>query len=31
VFEVDEGTPPQEKILSESVAPTTTRRRIIVE
>jgi phosphopantothenoylcysteine decarboxylase/phosphopantothenate--cysteine ligase len=31
VFEVDEGTPPQERVLSESVAPTTTRRRIIVE
>ncbi|HMG85306.1 MAG TPA: bifunctional phosphopantothenoylcysteine decarboxylase/phosphopantothenate--cysteine ligase CoaBC [Terracidiphilus sp.] len=31
VFEVDEGTPPQEKVLSESVAPTTARRRIIVE
>ena len=31
VFEVDEGMPPQEKVLSESVAPTTTRRRIIVE
>jgi phosphopantothenoylcysteine decarboxylase/phosphopantothenate--cysteine ligase len=30
VFEVDEGTP-QEKVLSESVAPSTTRRRIIVE
>ncbi|MGA8086011.1 MAG: bifunctional phosphopantothenoylcysteine decarboxylase/phosphopantothenate--cysteine ligase CoaBC [Terracidiphilus sp.] len=30
VFEVDEGTP-QEKVLIESVAPTTTRRRIIVE
>ena len=30
VFEVDEGTP-QEKVLSESVAPATTRRRIIVE
>ena len=31
VFEVDEGTPPQERVLSESVAPPTTRRRIIVE
>jgi phosphopantothenoylcysteine decarboxylase / phosphopantothenate---cysteine ligase len=30
VFEVDEGTP-QEKVLSESVAPVTSRRRIIVE
>jgi phosphopantothenoylcysteine decarboxylase/phosphopantothenate--cysteine ligase len=30
VFEVDEGTP-QEKVLSESVAPTSSRRRIIVE
>lgn len=31
VFEVDEGTPAQERVLSESVAPPTTRRRIIVE
>ncbi len=31
VFEVDEGTPPQDRVLSESVAPPTTRRRIIVE
>jgi phosphopantothenoylcysteine decarboxylase / phosphopantothenate---cysteine ligase len=31
VFEVDEGTPPQERVLSESVAPSTTRRQIIVE
>jgi phosphopantothenoylcysteine decarboxylase/phosphopantothenate--cysteine ligase len=30
VFEVDEGTP-QDKILKESVAPTTSRRQIIVE
>ena len=30
VFEVDEGTP-QQKILSESVAPITSRRQIIVE
>ncbi len=30
VFEVDEGTP-QDKVLKESVAPTTTRRQIIVE
>jgi phosphopantothenoylcysteine decarboxylase/phosphopantothenate--cysteine ligase len=30
VFEADEGTP-QEKVLSESVAPITSRRQIIVE
>ena len=30
VFEVDEGTP-QEKVLSESIAPSGSRRRIIVE
>jgi phosphopantothenoylcysteine decarboxylase/phosphopantothenate--cysteine ligase len=30
VFEVDEGTP-QDKVLSESVAPAIARRRIIVE
>jgi len=30
VFEVDEGTS-QDKILSESVAPASARRRIIVE
>jgi phosphopantothenoylcysteine decarboxylase / phosphopantothenate---cysteine ligase len=30
VFEVDEGSP-QDKILKESVAPTTSRRQIIVE
>lgn len=30
VFEVDEGTP-QDKILNESVAPTVSRRQIIVE
>ena len=30
VFEVDEGTP-QDKVLNESTAPATSRRRIIVE
>jgi phosphopantothenoylcysteine decarboxylase / phosphopantothenate---cysteine ligase len=31
VFEVDDETPPQEKVLNESVAPASARRRIIVE
>ncbi len=31
VFEVDEETPPQERVLNESVAPANIRRRIIVE
>jgi phosphopantothenoylcysteine decarboxylase/phosphopantothenate--cysteine ligase len=31
VFEVDEGSSPQDKVLSESVIPASSRRRIIGE